>query len=122
MTTIPRTQLSDISFPDCNLDYFEMSELRLECRLDGIYVENIGFVQKLVSITISNWKNVSIERFDSTGANPIMLDIVNSGSLKNICEWEVTNNKTTFYGFEKQSGHWQCYQFIDADIEIHFDQ
>ncbi len=122
MTTIPKTQLSDISFPDCDVDYFEMSDLRFECRLDGIYVEKIGFVQEWVSITISNWKHVSIKRFDSTGANPIMLDIENSGSLKDICEWEVTNNKISFSGFERQSGHWQCYQFLDAEIEIHFDQ
>tara|TARA_R110002111_G_scaffold256979_4_gene324807 strand:- start:10387 stop:10755 length:369 start_codon:yes stop_codon:yes gene_type:complete len=122
MTVIPKSQLSEISFPDCVIDYFEKSAFHLECKLDGIYIDSRGMVNAPVYITITNWKNASIERFDSSGANPIQLDLTDSGSLREICEWDVTNTKISFAGFERQSGQWQHYRFSYADIDVHIDE
>ena len=122
MTRIPKSQLSEISFPDCLIEYFEMSAFLLKCILDGIFIDSRGMVNAPVCIRITNWKNASIERYDSCGENPINLELTDSGVLREICEWNVTNSKLSFAGFERQSGQWQRYIFLNADIDVHIDE
>jgi hypothetical protein len=118
MVLIPRQQLNGISFPDCEVATFELSATRLECRLDGVHLDRQGMVFAPVCVTVSSWNQVCIERFDTNGANPMELDLAESGGLREICEWTNTDGELKFAGFERETGWWQRYCFMDAEIQV----
>lgn len=99
-----------------------MSPSRLEIHIDGIYIDSRGMVNAPVHVVISDWKHASIDRFDSTGANPIELKLSQCGELREICEWSVVNSGLLLAGFERGSGHWQQFNFSHPNIEIKIDE
>lgn len=122
MTSIPNHQLSEISFPDCEITHFEISDTRLECDLDGMHLISRGLVEAPIRLVISHWQTVIVERSDATGANPVRLDMQNAGALREICECKFSQGDASIAGFDRQSGHWLQFIFSSADISVDIDE
>ncbi|MAT69520.1 MAG: hypothetical protein CMJ58_08345 [Planctomycetaceae bacterium] len=110
--------LRGISFPDCEVVRFEFSASRLFCQLSGIHVENTGMIHANVQLIISGWTCVSVQRFDSNGIDTVDLELAESGSLKDICEWRMNGSELSFAGFEENSGLWQLYRFEGGTVQV----
>ena len=118
MITIPTAQLSSISFPDCLITQFAIAHSRLECHLDGIYIESHGLVDTNVCIVISNWSHIEVKRFDPLGEKATILDFDNSGKLDEICECDLGISNPFIAGFERNSRAWQHYVFTNPEILV----
>ncbi len=122
MKPIKDIQLDRVSFPDCEVTFFEMTPFNLRLQLNGIYIEDQGFVDLPIYVRISDWNLASCEQFDANGANPIEAKLDQSEGLREICEWEFTDNTLKIAGFSCKSGGWEQLCFLDPKVEIQVDE
>lgn len=118
MTKLRQSDFANVSFPDCTVTQSHITKTRLECVLDGIYIEYQGFIEATVILTISDWDEAVVEQFDANENMSIAVPIEDSGEFLDICKCDLKLNEAILAGFEKQSGLWQSIKFKSPTITI----
>lgn len=117
MKKLSPEELKNIEFSDCEVNEFALTPGLLRFSCSGAFLGTRGFIDAQVDVTICDWSQASVERFNSQGTAKETLDPIASGSLREICKC-IFDRNVTLEGFEKESGRWQTYTFISPKVDI----
>jgi hypothetical protein len=110
--------LQSVSFPDCLVTSFRLTDSEFDCHLDGIYLPGRKLLAADVRLVIRNWKSCSVSRFNLEDDGSQLLQPCESGELKDICECCLARSHASIAGFERYSGCWQTYEFTSATVTV----
>lgn len=100
---LDQASVARVSFPDCAVMRFDLTQHQLSIVIGGVFIEGRGFSGAPCEISLFTDACITARTYDMTDWKETE---PSQAKLGDICEWDVNGTDLKVRGFSTISGHW----------------